>query len=401
MVGKVWEFCKKGAFKGFHAGGGQGYNVSGSTVTETTGDPWGSEPDAPVQSAEDTPMVEEAPAYAPQPAPAPYSPVYRDVSTPDSTPRPAAKRRQVSANNNDELRNWVVVDEPSNQTPIRFAAEVKAAAARPSGLARPRSGYYSQTSATSHRRISAPSQRFTGGTPTLPRTATRPPLRISHAASPSLPPREPASFASPRASPATHSTPSRIPVPVQPSPQQSHNPNPFAFPGTPTTASAKPSLKPSTSRPSSRQTHTPRHSLSTSTTLRPSSPSKPKRLSLSTGPAHHRRNQSSASATSSSTTTTTTTTTAATGTATGPGTSAARRQAATTSPRLDAEARQLAQRKLAAERDADARVDAFNAKLLSMIRQGREALGTRVEVEEMGEEMDFMGPGGEGWEDDE
>jgi hypothetical protein len=45
-----------------------------------------------------------------------------------------------------------------------------------------------------------------------------------------------------------------------------------------------------------------------------------------------------------------------------------------------------------------------------MIRQGREALGTRVEVEEMGdgdgllegEEMDYLGGGGGGrWEDDE
>jgi hypothetical protein len=66
------------------------------------------------------------------------------------------------------------------------------------------------------------------------------------------------------------------------------------------------------------------------------------------------------------------------------------------SPRLDAEARQLAQRKLAAERDVDSKVDALNAQLLSMIRQGREALGTKVEVE-MLDEMDTGG----GWEDDD
>jgi DICT domain-containing protein len=66
------------------------------------------------------------------------------------------------------------------------------------------------------------------------------------------------------------------------------------------------------------------------------------------------------------------------------------------SPRLDAEARQLAQRKLAAERDVDSKVDALNARLLSMIRQGREALGTKVEVE-MLDEMDT----GVGWEDDD
>jgi hypothetical protein len=60
---------------------------------------------------------------------------------------------------------------------------------------------------------------------------------------------------------------------------------------------------------------------------------------------------------------------------------------------------------MAAERDADAKVDALNAQLLSMIRQGREALGTKVEVEmdEGGMGMDFgRGNGGRGgWEDDE
>ncbi|KAK3903254.1 hypothetical protein C8A05DRAFT_14758 [Staphylotrichum tortipilum] len=237
MVGKVWEFCKKGAFRGFQAGGGQGYNVDGSTVTETTGTTWPTQPETPPapQPSEDTHMTEEVPAYIPQPTQTLYSPVYHDLSPSDSTPMPAAKRRQVSANTNDELRNWVVVDEPSEQKPRRFAAELKAAAARPSGLTRPRAGYSAQTSASAHRRITAPSHRFTGVTPTLPRMAPRPSLHISHAGSPNLTPREPASFASPRSSPISRSTPSRIPVPVQPSPQKSPNPNPFAIPGTTTT----------------------------------------------------------------------------------------------------------------------------------------------------------------------
>jgi hypothetical protein len=62
------------------------------------------------------------------------------------------------------------------------------------------------------------------------------------------------------------------------------------------------------------------------------------------------------------------------------------------SPRLDAEAKHLAQKKMAAERDADVRMEAFNKRLMAMIRQGKEALGTTVEVE-----MD----GGGGWEDEE
>lgn len=366
MMGKVWEFCKNGAFRGFHAGGGTGYTVNGSTVTETTGRPWDTEPETLPEPTEDSPMNLEITEHFPQRSITPYSPVYHDLSTPESTPQPVAKRRQVSANN-DEFRNWVMVDQPGQQKPGALGTEVKAAAARTSGLVRPRSGYYAQTAASAHRRITAPSSRFTGGTPTSSRTAPRPSLRISHAGSPNLTPREPASFASPRSSPISRPTPSRIPVPI-PSPA-GQGQNPFAVPGT--TTSAASTLRSSASRPSSRQSA--RLSLGGSTTgiagLRPMSPSK-------LGSAH-RRSQSGASA-------------------------AARRKsllAETESPRLDAEARQLAQRKLAAERDADARVDAFNARLLSMIRQGREALGTKVEVEMDGDGL-FGGRGGGEWEDD-
>ena len=65
------------------------------------------------------------------------------------------------------------------------------------------------------------------------------------------------------------------------------------------------------------------------------------------------------------------------------------------SPRLTAEAKQLAARKLAAERDADAKMEALNRRLVDMIRQGKEALGTTVEVD-----MEFGAPTA-GWEDDD
>ncbi|KAL2022896.1 hypothetical protein VTK56DRAFT_4427 [Thermocarpiscus australiensis] len=379
MVGKVWEFCKNGAFRGFHAGGGKGYDVNGSTVTETTGKPWESEHEGQTHPTEDPSANEEVPMMdSAQQAQSPYSPLYYNISSPEVSPQPAAKRRQVSANN-DELRNWVMVDEPSEQKPRRFAAEVKAAAARSSGLTRPRLGYYSQPAVSTHRRISTPSSRFTGGAPNLSRAPPppRPSLRISHAGSPHLTPREPASFASPRSPPTSRSTPSRIPVPIQSPGQYSHNPNPFAFPSTTTTTATAATtfpIKTAASRPSSR--HSPRRSLvSAAGANRPMSPSK-------TGIHHHRRNQSGASAAS---------------------TTLSRRHGGglidadgiEASPRLDAEARQLAQRKLAAERDADAKVDEFNARLLSMIRQGREALGTKVEVEMVGDGF------AEGWEDDD
>ncbi|KAK4144581.1 uncharacterized protein C8A04DRAFT_11401 [Dichotomopilus funicola] len=317
MVGKVWEFCKKGAFRGFQAGGGQAYNMDGATVTETTGEkPWATEQDAPIQSAEETGMITNPTTYAPDPAPVLYSPEYHDPGPSEWSPQPAAKRRQVSANN-DELRNWVVVD------------EAKAAGTRPYGPAQSRPGYHSQASVSGHRRISVPSQRFTGGTPTFPRTRARPSLHVSQTSSPSLAQREPASFASPRSSPVAGSTPSRIPVPI-------HH----------------------------RRTH--------------SSASNSAASSFNMGPA--------AGGASSATTMSVSN----------------RRQSAkgpsdlhqkSTSPRLDAEARQLAQRKMAVERDTDAKVDAFNAQLLSMIRQGREALGTKVEVEM---DVDEGGLGGEG-----
>ncbi|KAL2153610.1 hypothetical protein VTH82DRAFT_4765 [Thermothelomyces myriococcoides] len=417
VVGRVWEFCKKGAFKGFQAGGGQKYNANGTTVTETTGEPSVPEPDAPPAEpvgeslAGESPIGERpegedyVPSYTPETAQPAVTPTYQDLNTPESTPLPAAKRRQVSANN-DELKNWVLVDEPSKQPPKHFAAEVRAAASRPSGLVRPRTGYYAQTSVSSHRRISAPSSRFTGLSGTL---ASRPSFRISHAGSPALTPREPASFAPTRSSPVSFPTPSRIPVPVQQrSPQQSHNPNPFIIPGTTTIESTfsstlKNTPTRSSSRPSSR--HTGRSSLGAS-----GGPGLGFRQSSPTKLGSHRRKHSSSTASATPVTPAVATT-------------RSRRQsmvprrpldieAISGTPRLDAEALQLAQEKLAAELDADAKVDAFNAKLLSMIRQGREALGTKVEVEmdsELDMELDLemndgLGTGsisGAGWEDDD
>jgi hypothetical protein len=64
------------------------------------------------------------------------------------------------------------------------------------------------------------------------------------------------------------------------------------------------------------------------------------------------------------------------------------------SPRLDEEARRLASKRRHDERAADIRMTALNRQLQDMIRQGKEALGTTVDVEMDG------GKGGS-WEDDE
>ncbi|KAK4188293.1 hypothetical protein QBC35DRAFT_382887 [Podospora australis] len=398
VVGKVWEFCTKGAFKGFHAGGGTGYTVNGSTIIEETGQPWRTENPLPTPPSEELPeqrIPEPFPEISPQQEALPYSPFSsalgcRDSSSPDNTPqRPAAKRRQVSANN-DELGNWVVVDQPANQNPRRFGSDAKAVpsiTARTSSV-RPRPGFHAQPSATTGRRINVPSSRFTGGTPPIrqnPRAtaaaaAARPSVRTPHAGSPSLPPREPASFASPRPSTATHGTPSRIPAPIPLNYHQSNNPYTSAAPLLTSPTSAV--IPSSASRPSSRQS--PRHSHHNLASSRPISPTK---ASATSG--IHRRNQSAASAAST----------------------ANRRHSLLTvvdpeeikaSPRLDAEAKVLATRKLAAERDTDAKVDAFNAQLMAMIRQAKEALGTKVEVMEMDDgDDDGLNGGAGGWEDDD
>lgn len=257
----------------------------------------------------------------------------------------------------------MVDDELQNDKPRIFGAPISnAPSARPS-VTRTRSsmgGYYSKTAASTGRRINVPTSRVSAHTRTSLAS-----LRVSHAGSPHLVAREPASTASfaQQRSPMSHPSPSRIPVPVasQPTPPPIHHgtPNRFGFihhqPG--------PSSRP-VSRPSSRQSRT---------TLGASIPSPTSR-----GHRHH----TSASAAIPT----------------------ARRMTTAgiidvsdiqASPRLTEEAKELAQRKLAAERDTDARVDAFNAHILDMIRQGKEALGTTVEVFD-----DGAGMGGGGWEDD-
>ncbi|KAK0743634.1 hypothetical protein B0T18DRAFT_288899, partial [Schizothecium vesticola] len=356
VVGKVWEFCKTGTFRGFHAGGGQGYDITPSGVTPSgvtpsgvtpseappqpppqADTPWYSEHDLPSFPNHD-PLPEQAPSYFPRTNHTPISPAYGDLSTPESTPRPAAKRRQVSGHDDGLKKNWVLVDE---QKPRSIAAALNKATSTRPGVTRSRnSGYYTQTAASAGRRINVPVSRLSSAQSpaTLPRG--RPSLRISHSGSPrpaaresaSFAPREPASFAGPR-SPVSRPSPSRIPVPMSASSLSATNP--FAV----SAASM------ASSRPASRQS-------------RIGSPAPASSPTKST----HRRAQSNASAASTM----------------------GRRMTAAdeihASPHLTAEAKQLAQKKLAAERDTDLRVDAFNMKLMQMIRQGKEALGTRVEV---------------------
>lgn len=383
VVGKVWEFCRggAGAFRGFQAGGGKGYEFNGQPIPTLAP----ARHDGPRSAGFSQETPNSPPGAYPGNDDVVYysSPVVNQVQTihqepePDTTPeRPAAKRRQTGLQyENDELRrNWVMVDddEPST-TPCLDAkcASVTASTASSRIPAANRSHVTSRLQqprvSTPGRKISVPSPRFSADRSNhSTRASSRlhmPPVAscAGHAGSPSLNAREPASFASPR-SPAESepissfpSTPtgSRIPQP------KSIGPNPFA-----TIRTASPSqTRPSPSRPSSRQSlHA--SALAPTTGSRIATPSG-HRKSASTTSVGSVRGRHSIGLDDKS--------------------KVPKPQA---SPRLDDEGRHLATKRYAAERRADSRLDRLNAELQGLIRQGQEALGTTYDVD-----MD------EGWEE--
>ncbi|CAJ2514071.1 Uu.00g021900.m01.CDS01 [Anthostomella pinea] len=317
VVGKVWQFCRDGAFRGFYAGGGKGCEMQGRTGSATTSNSqvWCNEHDVPT-------LPDNKFGSFPQ---SDYSPFYYEHETPESTPPPAAKRRQINDGTpRDELRrNWVMVKEPEdNRSQSSFAP-------RPSSsqqLQRP-------TAPPLTRRISKPVSRL--NVPTLNRHHSG---RISHAGSASLSSRTSASFASPR-SPVTATSPSRLPIPSRP-----QSPSTFS----PTRLSQQPSRIPSPSLYS--KGHRRAHSAATAPLV---------------APVKMRKRESM-------------------------------QEMHDSSPRLDAEARKLAAKRLQEEMDADLRINDFNSRLKDMIRQGKEALGTTIEVELDGEGERGFDP----WEDD-
>ncbi|KAI0841368.1 hypothetical protein F5Y06DRAFT_218890 [Hypoxylon sp. FL0890] len=307
VVGKVFQFCTAGVFRGFYAGGGKGYEMRAPTRQQSTSNEqaWCNEHDIPT-----------LPALGPSATPggfpqSDYSPSQRGFS-PESTPPPAAKRRQINDGfPSDELRrNWVLVQDSPEKTRPQSRASEAPMSRTPQQVFPP----------VLHRRINRPVSRVN-----TPSYARRQSSRISHAGAASLTNREPASFASPRAqSPVPPYTPSRIPVSTRPqSPSLS-----------PTRLSQQPSFIPSPS------IH-------------------PKRS--------HRRNHSTASAASRASS------------------RVRRRESAQgledNSPRLDAEAKNLAAKRIQEEMETDLRMNDLNARLRDMIRQGKEALGTKIEVE--------------------
>ncbi|KAH9908305.1 hypothetical protein F4778DRAFT_343245 [Xylariomycetidae sp. FL2044] len=324
VVGKVWEFCKAGAFRGFYAGGGRGYEMqpgSGSTQSsDPTSRAWYNEDDI-ISSGEYD--FTSFPGGFPE---SDYSPFLYERETPDSTPPPAAKRRQIQDGApGDELRrNWVMVNDPTDhkkQTTVSSRAYNVHQAQRP-------------TPPPLARRISKPVSRL--NPPILNRHQSNS-RRISHAGSASLSSREPASFASSR-SPVTSHAPSRLPVPSRP-----QSSSPFS----PTRPIHRPSRIPSPSPQPKHHSHRRTHSAASAAVT-----------GVPHSPAHRVRKRNSTQGIHDS------------------------------SPRLDAEAKNLAVKRMQEEMETDLRINDFNARLRDMIRQGKEALGTTVEVEVDGEDGD-------------
>ncbi|EMR66227.1 hypothetical protein MGN70_003230 [Eutypa lata] len=428
VVGKVWEFCRTGAFRGFYAGGGKGYEMEPPSPSEqhpqqhqqqsisrpSGGQVWCNEHDIPTLPSYDSPSFPQSD----------YSPYYYERETPQESltpPQPSAKRRQINdgASTRDEIRrNWVVVNEPASA-----ADEKKQQQRRQSSFVSrvPTGSYNPQYQQQPYQRPSVfPRRSNLGSRPIINRldpprfNNRRASSRASVAGSASsATPRdyEPASYASPRSSasaapvaaaaatPPTlsyhhdhhrdhddhhhHRSPSRIPVPM------SHGGG--SRPQTPSSAGHR-----SAYSPASR--------------IASPSPSSPYARTKG-GSSSHRRAQSTASVASTASASVATvpsnthnnrTPGGGVGPIRGKRDSTAAAAAKTldlkeNSPRLDREAKKLAAQRRQAEREADLRINDFNARLREMIRQGKEALGTSVEV-------DLMDGNGDGerdpWEDD-
>lgn len=407
VVGKVWEFCKSSAFRGFYAGGGTGYDASGNISSQ------------PPEADSDLHLNQHANLYHNIDSglggiDLPLSDCNSDTlqreqsTTPDHARPPAPKRRQVSENQGDELqRNWVLVTEPKNSKPLLESSTspfsnhrraTKKCMSNRSSISSYSHSVAFQTpsrATTSQQSLASPLQnRFSAPTSTSTRRRISVPAsRLSYQSNPSLASnafakqnkyssrtrtadglfartfREPASFASARSpahslshpgnhssmlSPASYqrpNTPSRIPVPT------CTNANPFA-------------LKDGTSR-----NHiTIQGHRKTGSTASVASISPPPLSSYLQSP---RSSQSSRRL-------------GATEVESG----GSRRKSGAHplknhSPRLTDEAKALAHRRLVQEREVDQRMNRFNKSLQDMIRMGKEALGTQVEV--MGDNLDSDG----------
>lgn len=347
VVGKVWEFCKAGAFKGFYAGGGQAYAMGADGTVAPDHAP-------PIRDDDytygfDNYRYDDYEHRVPGRFPRAQadergrsSASQRFADSRATTPVPAGKRRQTAPAN--ELRsNWVIVKDLSTASPAPLSSTPRKTSGGYGYRSSPRNRNHGP-SVTTGRRINTPgSRRNSVHTPTNSSNNHNNYYRFDPEESHDRPSSS-ASFASPRSSSPTKS--SRAAAAAAAASQSPYSSSAMTVNVSSSASVASPSAN---------------HGRTNTSTHR-------RRGSHMSGAAaavtsSHRRTQSSASAASSR----------------------GEELDVDASPRLDAEAKHLATRRKLEERDADVRISAFNKRLQDMIRQGREALGTTIEIDEGGE----------------
>ncbi|KAL7934310.1 hypothetical protein V8C35DRAFT_280060 [Trichoderma chlorosporum] len=357
VVGRVWEFCKAGAFKGFYAGGGTSYKMTsaGVSVDETgsngdqtfyfQGSGQGQQLQQYPQPSRDYRFggrerarrgLEQLPKrshYSSINQNAGYDSSYDSgASTPTG---PAPKRRRHTENGGELGNNWVMVQENGRETETRTPRKLPS-------LPRASPRHRALPTPVADHRMGPPSSFSTSTTsspaPLRPasRAASRPGSRMSDVNS--LRPLQSASAAS-------FASFKAVSVPSAPS-----VPKPPVVSRIPVKANTSAVLASSAALSTLEQGRRRRH-----TVVPPST-------EQSAGSGRRRRDSVASVATS-------------------------RANEIDASPRLDAEARKLATRRQMEERDADERMSAFNKQLQDMIRQGREALGTTIEVDASWEDI--------------
>lgn len=210
VVGKVWDFCRTGAFRGFISGGGTGYNNNAQPY-QSEKNFWGDEPTTSDRFGDvvSTPLPGQFPDDD-------FIPDYMDNPTPDQGSQRPAKRRQVSKSEDELGKNWIMVSNVANATTISTAPTIASTTptplrtTKPTATATSSTRYSMPTTSSSSRRqpinsaASRPASRA-GNRRTLPSTYRG--STVSHAGSSNLNPMRPASYASPRSP-----TGSKIPV---------------------------------------------------------------------------------------------------------------------------------------------------------------------------------------------
>jgi hypothetical protein len=185
VVGRIWQFCTVGSFKGFHAGGGKGYEMRPSIeeVSMFQGDfPDNEHP------------LQHVPGYFPPPVDELVDQDAGDSRSSSPAARPA-KRRQMTSTT-DIKKDWVFVSSNGEATSTR-SRNIHQAPAKASPKNR-----NSGPSMATGRRISTPTvRRSTGGRPSL---ASTPTLTVSSATAATA---SSASYASQRSP-----SPSKIPT---------------------------------------------------------------------------------------------------------------------------------------------------------------------------------------------